>query len=193
MLGIDLGIENIATDSDGQVFSGEKVEQVRKRYNKLRAGLQRVTATSRHRSAQRKLKKMSGREKRFKRDVNHVISKAIVSKSKGTLRAVALEDLGGIRRATVRHTQRDRHSKWSFGQLRAFVEYKAKRDGVPVRVVDPRNTSRECAECHNIDARKVGLSRSTFYDLKKKFAEGKAFTVSKKTIRKLRDFLLYSL
>ncbi|AFU60284.1 transposase, IS605 OrfB family [Candidatus Nitrososphaera gargensis Ga9.2] len=151
-IGIDLGIENLATDSDGQVFSGEKVEKVRKRYNGLRARLQKKGT----RSAKRHLKKMSGREKRFKRDINHVISKAIVSKAKGTLRAIALEDLSGIRsRATVigRKQQRDRHSKWSFRQLRAFVEYKAKRDGVPVKFVDPKNTSRECPKCHNIDAR----------------------------------------
>lgn len=151
-LRVDLGIENIATDSDGQVFSGEKVERVRKRYNGLRARLQK----SGTRSAKRHLKKMSGREKRFKRDVNHQISKAIVSKAKGTTRAIALEDLSGIRtRATVigRTQQRDRHSKWSFRQLRAFVEYKAKREGVPIRIVDPRNTSRECPKCHNIDER----------------------------------------
>jgi IS605 OrfB family transposase len=149
-LGVDLGIENIATDSDGQVFSGEKVEKVRKRYNKLRAGLQQAGT----RSAKRHLKKISGREKRFKRNTNHVISKAIVSKAKGTTRAIALEDLSGIRsRATVRRTRPDRHSKWSFGQLRQFIEYKAKREGVPVRTVDPRNTFRECPKCHNIDAR----------------------------------------
>ncbi len=150
ILGIDLGIENIATDSDGQVLNGEKVEQVRKRYNKLRSSLQK-TGTK---SAKRKLKKMSGREKRFKRDVNHVISKAIVSKAKGTTRAIAMEDLRQIRsRVTVRHRQRDRHSKWAFGQLRRFVTYKAKKGGVPLKVVDPRNTSRECPKCHNIDAR----------------------------------------
>lgn len=149
-LGVDLGIENIATDSDGWVFNGEKVEQTRKRYNNLHSNLQRKGT----RSAKRHLKKMSGKERRFKRDTNHRISKIIVSKTKGTLRAIALEDLSGIRsRATVRHTQRDRYSKWSFGQLRQFVEYKAKREGVPVKVVSPRNTSRECPRCHNIDAR----------------------------------------
>lgn len=150
VLGVDLGIENIATDSDGQLFSGDKVERVRKRYNILRASLQKRTT----RSAKRKLKRMSGRERRFKRDVNHRISKAIVSKAKGTLRAIALENLRGIRsKATVRQQQRDRHSKWSFGQLRAFVEYKATCEGVPVRIVNPRNTSRECPRCHFIDKR----------------------------------------
>ena len=69
-------------------------------------------------SAKRKLKKISGRERRFKKDTNHVISKQIVSKAKGTTREIALEDLKGIRsRATVRHEHRDRHSKWAFGEL----------------------------------------------------------------------------
>jgi putative transposase len=88
------------------------------------------------------------------RDTNHVISKAIVLKARGTTRAVALEDLKWIRsRATVRHEQRDRHSKWAFGQIRGFIEYKAKREGVHFFVVDPRNSSRECPECHAINKR----------------------------------------
>jgi putative transposase len=153
-LGVDLGIENLATDSDGEVFSGKKVEKTRQRYSKLRTSLQRAKLTSQHRSAQRKLKLVSGRERRFKKDRNHVISKRIVSKAKGTTRAIALEDLKGIRsRGTVRHDKRDRHSKWTFGELRFFLEYKAKREGVPLVLVDPRNTSRECPECHCVNKR----------------------------------------
>jgi putative transposase len=149
-LGVDLGIENIATDSDNQVFKGDKIELIRRRYNRLRTSLQRRGTSS----AKRKLKKMSGREKRFKRDVNHQISKTIVSKAKGTTRAIAIENLKGIRsRVTVRHEQRSRHNRWSFGQLRQFIEYKARREGVPLYVVEPANTSRECPKCHYIDKR----------------------------------------
>jgi putative transposase len=57
-LGVDLGIENIATDSDGQVFESKKVEHTRQRYNRLRRGLQKTGS----RSARRKLNKMSGKE-----------------------------------------------------------------------------------------------------------------------------------
>jgi putative transposase len=151
-LGIDLGIENIATDSDGHVFESKKIEQARNRYNRQRSSLQKRGT----RSAKRKLKKMSGRERRFKRDVNHQISKAIVSKAKGTTRAIAMEDLKHIRsRVTVqkKRQKRDRHSKWAFGQLRQFVTYKARREGVPLRIVDSSNTSRQCPKCHYIDAR----------------------------------------
>ncbi|MGA9170757.1 MAG: hypothetical protein WBZ20_11505 [Nitrososphaeraceae archaeon] len=43
-------------------------------------------------SAKRKLRKLSGKERRFfKKDVNHVISKNIVEKAKGTAGGIGLE------------------------------------------------------------------------------------------------------
>ena len=47
---------------------------------------------------------------------------------------------------------RSAHS-WSFCQLRQFIAYKSAIAGVPVALVDPRNTSRECPECGHIDKR----------------------------------------
>jgi hypothetical protein len=44
-------------------------------------------------------------------------------------------------RATVWSGQRERLGKWAFGQLRGFVQYKAKLVGIPVLFVDPRDTS----------------------------------------------------
>jgi transposase len=41
----------------------------------------------------------------------------------------------------------------SFYQLGTFVVYKAARAGVPVRFVDPRNTSRTCSECDCVNPR----------------------------------------
>jgi predicted RNA-binding Zn-ribbon protein involved in translation (DUF1610 family) len=38
-------------------------------------------------------------------------------------------------------------------QLRSFIEYKARETGIPVVVVKPHNTSRECPGCHFIDKR----------------------------------------
>ena len=53
-LGVDLGIKNLATDSDGEVFSGEKVEKTRQRYSALRQSLQRAKRNSLHRSSAKK-------------------------------------------------------------------------------------------------------------------------------------------
>jgi len=154
VLGVDMGIENIATDSDNQIFESSKVEQIRKRYARLRSRLQHVGT----KSAKRKLRKLTGKERRFKKDVNHVISKNIAEKAKGTTRGIGLEDLKNIHsRVTVkiRHSQRDRHHRWSFDELRKCIEYKAKVLGVPIFVVDPKNTSRQCPnpECQCIDKR----------------------------------------
>ena len=144
VLGVDLGIKELATDGDGDHFSGEGVEAKRLWYCERRAALQSVGTPS----AKRRLKTLSGRERRFRRDINHQISKRLVEKAKDTGRAIALEDLGGIRdRVTVRKSQRARHHSWSFFQLRSFIEYKAKRAGVPLVLVDPRNTSRRCSVC----------------------------------------------
>jgi putative transposase len=143
-LGVDLGVVNIATTSDGEAFSSAATEKVRQRYGRLRGALQK-TGT---RSAKRKLRKIAGREHRFKTDTNHVISKQIVCAAEGTKRGIALEDLNGILlRTTVRHDQRERHHKWAFHQLRSFIEYKAQRAGVTVQVIDGAYTSQQCSVC----------------------------------------------
>jgi IS605 OrfB family transposase len=149
-LGVDLGVAQIATDSDGNVYSGSKVKNVRFRHRKLRSALQKAGTKSAHRH----LKKLSGKEARFARDTNHVISKAIVRTAKGTCRGIALEDLSGIRdRITVRKSQRAGLHSWSFFQLRSFVEYKALLAGVAVVCICARNTSRQCSKCGYTDKR----------------------------------------
>jgi putative transposase len=143
-LGVDLGIVNIATDSDGGTHSGEDVEKVRRTHYENRRRFQK----KRSKGSKKRLKKLAGREARFRKHENHRISKTLVRQAKDTDRGIALEDLAGIRdRTTVRAKDRPRVAGWSFFQLRSFVEYKAKRAGIPVALVDPRNTSRTCNAC----------------------------------------------
>jgi len=158
VLGVDLGIKYLAVDSDGEIHSGEKINQTRDRLDSLKARLQSKGT----KSAKRHLKKLSGRMARFSRDVNHCISKKLVAKAKDTLRSIALEDLQGIRsRATVRTAQRRILHTWNFGLLRTFVDYKAKIAGVLVAFVDPRNTSRTCPSCGHV-AKANRLTRDEF-------------------------------
>ena len=144
VLGVDLGVKNIAVDNTGATFSNEKVEQVRRRIHKHRADLQRRGT----KNAKRRLKKVSGRESRFRTNENHRISKYLVAKAKDSKCAIALEDLSGINtRTTVRHEQRAERLSWAFYQLRSFITYKAALVGVPVILVDPRYTSQKCNKC----------------------------------------------
>jgi IS605 OrfB family transposase len=144
-LGVDLGVANIATNSDGTAYSGDAVEKVRRRHNLQRKRLQRKGT----KGAKKKLVRLAKKEARFRKHENHVISKAVVENARGTGRGIALEDLKGIReRVTAKGSDaRNRLSGWSFGQLYAFLAYKAQLAGVPVETVAPRDTSRTCAEC----------------------------------------------
>ena len=144
VIGVDLGIVNLAVDSDGVFYSGVSIDKIRIKTDALNASLQSKGT----KSAKRHLRKLSGRVSRFRRSVNHIISKRLVSKAKDTHRYIALENLRGIsEQVTVRKAQRQRHKSWAFSQLRSFIEYKAKIAGVIVNLVDPRNTSRTCPEC----------------------------------------------
>ena len=87
-LGVDLGIITLAATSDGEFLNhstGPKhahINQVRARYSRFRRKLQKNGT----KSCKRLLRKRSGRERRFSRDVNHCLSKAIVQTAKGTRR-----------------------------------------------------------------------------------------------------------
>ncbi len=143
-LGVDLGVANLATDSDGETFTGAGVEQNRQWYAGRRKALQSVGT----RSAKRRLKQLGSRQARFQRDTNHIISKRLVQKAQDTKRAIVLEDLGGIgSRTTVQRGQRARRSNWAFAQLGSFIGYKAKLSGVQVLYIDPAYTSQTCSAC----------------------------------------------
>lgn len=146
-LGCDLGIVNILVDSDGGTYSGSHLNSLRHRHARLRAKLQAKGT----KSAKRLLRKRRRKESRFARDVNHCISKRVVAKAIRHRLGIALEDLQGIReRTTVRKAQRRQHHSWAFAQLRDFITYKATVAGVPVTLVDPRNTSRTCPACEHV-------------------------------------------
>jgi putative transposase len=149
-LGCDLGIKNILVDSGGKVYSGGQLNNLRKRHKKIRTRLELKDTRSSHRL----LNKRRCKESNFARDINHQISKKVVEKAKMASLGISLEDLKGIRKnKRVRKANRPKHSSWGFAQLRFFIEYKSKLQGVPLRLVDPRNTSRTCPKCGCIDKR----------------------------------------
>ena len=150
-IGVDFGINNIATLSDGTQYGSEQLDKVRNRYFKTRKSLQ-----SKGTPGSRKcLKRLKGREKRHASVTNHTISKRIVEKAKTESKGIAIEDLTYIRERTkVRKAQRRRHHSWAFAQLRSFLEYKAKLIGIPLAIVDPHYTSKICNVCKMIGNRK---------------------------------------
>jgi putative transposase len=143
-LGVDLGIVTLATDSEGESFTGAIIHLVRTRYHLRRQRLQKCGS----RNAKRRIRRMGQQEVHFQRNTNHCISKRLVQKAAVLRKAIALEDLSGIiERTTVQRKHRYERHSWAFFQLRQYITYKAAWAGVPVYLVDPRNTSRTCSRC----------------------------------------------
>lgn len=156
-LGVDLGLSRIAVDSDGNThprqphpFTPGQLRGLRKRHARLRRKLQKKGS----RSAKRLLRKRRRKERRFASHVNHAIAKDLVGRAKATDRGIALENLQGIRaRITARKAQRRDQASWAFAQLRGFIEYKSRKEGVRVLLVDPKNTSLICPGCGGVEKR----------------------------------------
>ncbi|MBI4441349.1 IS200/IS605 family element transposase accessory protein TnpB [Candidatus Woesearchaeota archaeon] len=147
MLGIDLGINNLAVTSDGTFYRSGHVKSIKRRFQYLRDKLQAKGT----RSAKRLLKKVSGREKRFMVWVNHNISKRIIEKRPSE---IVMENLKGIRKCNRGKRINRWISNWSFHQLQNFIQYKAERKGIRFRKVKPDYTSQLCSRCGTLGHRK---------------------------------------
>ena len=155
VLGVDLGVENVAVTSTARFFSGRELAHVCREHAKRRRSLERVGTRSAHLVLQR----LGGRERRYIRDRMHEVSGAIVDEAvRYDCLAIALEDLSGIQRLVAR-TEFSHY--WAYAALARFVRYKAEHEGIEVVTVEPRGTSRTCAECGYCD-RSNRTERATF-------------------------------
>lgn len=157
-VGVDVGVSRPAVTSRNRFLGTRQWRDVDRRYQRQRRLLQ-MKGT---RSARRRLKALSGRQGRFHRDCDHVLSKQLVlgARPGDTL---VLEDLTDIReRMRVGSAEQGRRLHgWSFAQLRQFAHYKALLHGRHVEFVDPAYTSQRCSACAHTD-RANRVSQSQF-------------------------------
>ncbi|HEV2665432.1 MAG TPA: RNA-guided endonuclease TnpB family protein [Blastocatellia bacterium] len=144
-LGVDLGFNRVAVTSDNKFHTTKNIRHKKSCYKRTRRSLQ----ANGSKSAERALKRVSGRERRFVADTNHCVSKQIVADAKANNQRIVLEDLNGIRetgKAKCVH-------EWSFAQLQWMIRYKAARAGVEVAIVSPWYTSQTCSRCLHLGIR----------------------------------------
>ena len=150
-IGVDFGIVHIATLSTGEKMSGKELENYRIKRQKVRSSIQSKCT----KGAKKLLKRLSGKERKTASIVNHTVAKRIVETAKQEGKGIALEDLKGIRKRGNGKGKkfRTRVGRWNFFQLRSFIEYKAKLQGVKVLSVNPAYTSQMCNSCFRIGSR----------------------------------------
>lgn len=152
IIGIDAGLRQIMTiynPKTGQTFfkNGQFVKKKRQNYAKKRQSLQ-IKGTKR---AKRRLKELSGRENRWMTDVNHCLSKTLVSENPNTL--IVVEDLTNVTFDTVNNRKKENryeHHSWAFYQLQQDIAYKAREHGSYLIKVNPAYTSQHCPKCGTI-------------------------------------------
>ena len=140
IVGLDRGVYNIVTTSEGDHYGAKDVRRVKRKYNHVRSVLQEKGT----RSARRRLKAIS----------NHCISKKLANTDED-VSVYVLEDLSSMNMLRLKgksnKTMRKWLSNWSYSDLEAKLSYKCQRNGIRVEFVDARYTSQKCSVCKTID------------------------------------------
>jgi IS605 OrfB family transposase len=150
-IGVDMGMIELATLSNGKSFNSKKLNDYREKRQKVRSSLQSKGT----KGSKKVLKQLSGKERTTSTIINHTISKQIVQLAKDEGKGIAIEDLKGIRFSSNNKGKkfRTRIGKWNFNQLRSFLTYKCLLNGVKLVDVPPAYTSRMCHNCLHIGNR----------------------------------------
>ncbi|MBS0648506.1 MAG: IS200/IS605 family accessory protein TnpB-related protein [Verrucomicrobia bacterium] len=145
MIGVDIGENVLAVTSMGNLYGGGKVRHERIQYFAKRRRLQ----SNGTQSSKQLLKKISGKEERRMKHINHEVSKRVIQEAiKEEAGIIVLEDLTHIRaRIKAGKKMRSRLHRWGFRQLQAFIHYKAESQGLQVMYVNPAYSSQECSQC----------------------------------------------
>lgn len=145
-IGIDLNATGhaavVGNPETGKVWKlGKQCQHVHEKYKGIRRKLQKKGKYG-------LVKRIKNRESRIIRDINHKMSDKIVEIAKESGCGIKMEDLEGIR-SNKKRSKSFGYSlnSWSFHQLRTFVEYKAKLQGIIVTYIEPAYTSKSCSRC----------------------------------------------
>ena len=140
VLGVDLGVNNLAVTSTGAFWTGDEFDHWRREYENRRGDLQEHGTRWAHENMQSVGRKEEGR---FKQTLHRLSNEVIAEARENECSVIAFEDLTDIRERTGASWGH----KWAFNRLYEYVEYKAAEYGITVDQVDPENTSRRCSEC----------------------------------------------
>jgi len=151
MMAIDIGENNLAATSTGKLCGGGALKGKRDKFLAHRKRLQ----SNGSQSAKQRLRQISGRERRHVKHVNHSVAKMLVLEAKrNECSKIVLEDLKNIRKRIKGGKRlRSRLHRWSFDELRCFIEYKAKAQGIKILYIHPAYTSQTCSICLSLGER----------------------------------------
>ena len=150
VIGIDRNLRNvtISTQSRPVMYKTNKLLSIKENTSHVLASFKRFDVRVKKHYQQR----LGNRRSRRIQQHLHKISKDIVQRAISQKAMIVLEDLKGIRKLYRKgngqgNKFRRKLNSWSFYELQRQIEYKAKWEGIPVRCIDPKRTSKLCPTC----------------------------------------------
>ncbi|NIC00877.1 IS200/IS605 family element transposase accessory protein TnpB [Halobacterium sp. R2-5] len=140
VLGVDLGVNNLAVSSTGTFWTGDEFDHWRREYEQRRGDLQACGTRWAHQNIQSVGRKEEGR---FKLMLHRISNELITEARENECSVIVFEDLTDIRERTGASWGH----KWAFDRFYEYVAYKAEEYDIVVTQVDPENTSRRCSHC----------------------------------------------
>ena len=140
VLGVDLGINNLAVSSTGTFWTGDEFNHWRHEYEQRRGDLQECGTRWAHQNIAAIGRKEEGR---YKLMLHRISNELVTEACENGCSVIVFENLTNIRE----RTRASWGHKWAFKRLYQYVEYKAAEHGINVQQVDPKNTSRRCSQC----------------------------------------------
>jgi IS605 OrfB family transposase len=146
VLGVDLGVNEIAVTSTARFFSADELNHKRREFERVRNNLQECGTRNAHRS----IESVSGREDECVKHTLHSVANGIVEEALNyDCDGIVFEELDDIR---DRLPNAAWHSDWAFNRLYEYVKYKAEAEELFVDTTNPKHTSKRCSECGFIHA-----------------------------------------
>ena len=158
-VGVDLGVKNLATLSDGTVV--ENPRPLKKSERKLKRAQQalsrKVKGSNRREKAKAKVARLHARVANQRLDAMHKLTTRIAE----TFSNISIEDLHVAGMVKNHHLAKSIMDA-AFGEFRRQLEYKTTRSGARLHVVDRwYRSSKMCSGCGSVKA-KLSLSERTY-------------------------------
>ena len=159
VVGVDLGVKNLATLSDGAVI--ENPRYLRKAERKLKQAQQALSrktkGSNRRAKAKATVARIHARVANQRQDAMHKLTTRLTRKYS----EISIEDLHVAGMVKNRHLAKS-ISDAAFGEFRRQLEYKTARSGAALHVVDRwYRSSKTCSGCGEVKA-KLSLSERTY-------------------------------
>lgn len=146
--GVDRGIYNVASTSDGKNFSSKRIRG-RKRQLQHNISTLQAKVASGSRSAKRRLKAQQGKNARFSKNELDKITKQLANDK--DVSTYVLEDLTGLYQQRRSKNFNRLKNMWSPALFEFMLQYKCEEEGIEVVKVDPRYTSQRCSSCGKVE------------------------------------------